>query len=106
IKETIDKPDVRITDDEVTGAVRRMVNDNKHTLVPEEELTYTIDVSFGEYTAYDLEIEETVIENQQREVTSQEDIVFYSNQYLDKITKNDINRDVLFYAIHEELRNT
>src|SRR5699024_10660800 len=29
IKETIDKPDVRITDDEVTGAVRRMVNDNK-----------------------------------------------------------------------------
>lgn len=106
IKETIDKPDVRITDDEVTGAVRRMVNDNKHTLVPEEELTYTIDVSFGEYTAYDLEIEDTVIENQQREVTSQEDIVFYSNQYLDKITKNDINRDVLFYAIHEELRNT
>ena len=104
IKETIDKPDVRITDEEVSREINKLVNDNKDTLVPEEELTFTIDVSFGEYTAYDLETEETIIEKQHREVTSKADIEFYSNRYLDKLVKNDINRDVLFYSIHEELR--
>lgn len=105
IKETIDKPYVRITDAEVTRAVQSMVSDNQDTIVPEDELSHTIDISFGEYTAYDLETEETVIERKQKEVSNLADIQFYSNQFLDKLVKNDINRDVLFYAIHEELQS-
>lgn len=106
IKETIEKPEERITDEEVTQAIRAMVNENRGTLVPEEELKFMVEVSFGEYTAYDLETEDTVIQQRNKEVTGQTDIVFYSNRYLDTVVKNDINRDVVFYSIHDELQDT